>query len=180
MVSLPLPWPVLSITTTSRGADLLCLFKVILHIERKLCHCFPKHLYHMLPFTGDLIPPIFFSFLFISSLFSDLLCLSWGMVHKPGGDSTDHIRFPRQAAKQSSCSWGPATATAASISHTKVFRFFFSCTCSCIESWGMHTQVAKLFFPKVSLILGTNITHFQHFIFRPRIAHQVCLYGHTI
>lgn len=57
-------------------------------------------------------------------------------------------------------------------------RFFFSCTCSRIESQGACTCLGNLTLcPKVNIILCTSIVHFQHPLFGFVLAHQVCLYG---
>lgn len=58
---------------------------------------------------------------------------------QPAVDPADDLRFLKQAAEQNSCFGDPASDTSANTSQTKVFRFFFSCTCPYIESQVMCT-----------------------------------------
>lgn len=110
------------------------------------------------------------------------LLILWFVIHllrgdaQPAVDPADHPRFLKQAAEQNSCFGGPASGTSANTSQTKLFRFFFSCTCPYIESqlmctwcgdWDLHPGYPH------NVIPASSIQRFLN-------GHQLWPYGYIV
>lgn len=109
---------------------------------------FLKHLAHRKKMVQLLSQTSLFSSKLLSSclifILVSLLLIPWFVMYllrggaQPAVDPAD-LRFLKQAAEQNSCFGGPASDTSANTSQTKLFRFFFSCTCPYTESQVMCT-----------------------------------------